>query len=142
MYQHILLAADLIDQDDSPITAKAKNLKDLMKAKLSIVHAIELPSSYGTTYEMPITAKWQEDLESSARKRLELMGEKLGIPKEQIYLKIGQPKQEILEVAKECGADLILLGSHGRHGIGLLLLGSTANAILHHAECDVLAIKV
>jgi len=142
MYRHILLAADLIDQDDSPIAEKAKVLKQLMNADLSIVHAIELPSSYGTTYEMPIMAKWQEDLETSAKKRLAKLADALGVPEKQIYLKIGQPKNEILEVVKECGADLILVGSHGRHGIGLLLLGSTANAILHYAECDVLAIKV
>lgn len=142
MYKHILLALDLIDQDDNPIVLKAKALKDLMQAKLSIVHAIELPTSYSTPYEMPIMTKWQQDLESSARKRLDTLGDFFGVSKEQVYLKIGQPKQQILELAKECMADLILVGSHGRHGIGLLLLGSTANAILHHAECDVLAIKV
>jgi universal stress protein A len=37
--------------------------------------------------------------------------------------------------------DLIIIGSHGRHGIRILL-GSTANAILHSAKCDVLAVRV
>ncbi|MGB1202845.1 MAG: universal stress protein [Alloalcanivorax venustensis] len=38
-------------------------------------------------------------------------------------------------------ADLIVLGSHGKHGIRLLL-GSTANAVLHRATCDVLAVRI
>ncbi|CRX39011.1 universal stress protein [Estrella lausannensis] len=142
MYKSILLAADLIDQDDNPALEKAKAIRESTGADLHVVHAIELPSSYGTTYEMPIIAEWQDDLEASARKRLEKLGETLGINATKLHLKIGQPKYEILEVAKECSADLIIVGSHGRHGIGLLLLGSTANAVLHGAQCDVLAVRV
>lgn len=142
MYKSILLAADLIEQDDNPTVEKAKAIRERTGADLNVVHAIELPSSYGTTYEMPIMAEWQEDLESSAKKRLEKLGEKLGITSDKLHLKIGQPKYEILDVAKECSADLIIVGSHGRHGIGLLLLGSTANAVLHNAQCDVLAVRV
>jgi len=44
-------------------------------------------------------------------------------------------------VADEQGADLIIVGSHGRHGLALLL-GSTANGVLHGAACDVLAVRV
>ncbi|MEJ2344256.1 MAG: universal stress protein, partial [Gammaproteobacteria bacterium] len=47
----------------------------------------------------------------------------------------------ILDTAKEQQVDLIVLGSHGRHGIGRLL-GSTADNILHHADCDVLAVRI
>ncbi len=38
-------------------------------------------------------------------------------------------------------ADLIVLGTHGRHGLGLIL-GSTANGVLHGASCDVLAVRI
>jgi universal stress protein A len=44
-------------------------------------------------------------------------------------------------MAVERGADLIVIGSHGRHGLQLLL-GSTANGVLHLSECDVLAVRV
>jgi universal stress protein A len=53
----------------------------------------------------------------------------------------GNTRREILRVAEENGVDLIVLGSHGRQGIQLLL-GSTANAVLHGAPCDVLAVRV
>lgn len=44
-------------------------------------------------------------------------------------------------LAKEQRCDLIVVGSHGRHGLALLL-GSTANDILHGAPCDVLAVRL
>jgi len=48
---------------------------------------------------------------------------------------------EIIKIAEENNVDLIIVGSHGRHGLALLL-GSTANGVLHHAKCDVLAVRI
>jgi universal stress protein A len=56
-------------------------------------------------------------------------------------VKIGNPAHEIRDAATELEADLIVVGTHGRHGLGLLL-GSTANAVLHGVGCDVLAVRV
>lgn len=53
----------------------------------------------------------------------------------------GQPRQEIHRLAAEQACDLIVVGSHGRHGLALLL-GSTANDVLHGAPCDVLAVHL
>ena len=57
------------------------------------------------------------------------------------WLLWGIPKQEIINVAEQQQVDLIVVGSHGRHGLALLL-GSTANSILHTAKCDVLAVRL
>ncbi|MNG25866.1 hypothetical protein D3C84_1107770 [compost metagenome] len=57
------------------------------------------------------------------------------------HLTYGQPRQEIHQLAKENACDLIVVGSHGRHGLALLL-GSTANDVLHGAPCDVLAVRL
>ena len=54
---------------------------------------------------------------------------------------LGSPKYEICNYARENHSDLLILGSHGRHGIKLLL-GSTANGVLHDMPCDVLAVKL
>ena len=56
-------------------------------------------------------------------------------------MEIGSPKAEIIRIAEDMGADLIVVGSHGRHGIALLL-GSTAASVVHHAKCDVLAVRL
>lgn len=141
-YKHILVAADLIVADDNPVIDRAKEIQEKTGAKLSLVHCIEYPPSYGDAYEVPTVADWQEELEESAKERLEKLADGIGVPAEQRYLRIGQPKYQILEVADEVKADLIIVGSHARHGLGLLLLGSTANAVIHHAKCDVLAVRV
>lgn len=141
-YKQILVAADLIVADDNPVIKKAKEIQEKTGASLSIVHAIEYPPSYGDAYEVPTVADWQEELEESAKDRLEKLSEEIEIHKDKRFLRIGQPKYQILEVADEIQADLIIVGSHARHGLGLLLLGSTANAIIHHAKCDVLAVRV
>ena len=65
----------------------------------------------------------------------------LGISEENQHLTFGRPETEIDAIAAEIGADLIVVGSHGRHGIALIL-GSTANGVLHGAPCDVLAVRV
>jgi universal stress protein A len=65
----------------------------------------------------------------------------LGVADAGQHVAQGSTKNEITRLALELQADLIVMGSHGRHGLALLL-GSTANAVLHAAPCDVLAIRV
>jgi nucleotide-binding universal stress UspA family protein len=53
----------------------------------------------------------------------------------------GSPAEEVLETAKKIKADLIVTGSHGRHGAQRFLLGSVSSKIIDHAECAVLVVK-
>ena len=64
-----------------------------------------------------------------------------GIDDKHHHIVLGKPEVEIHASAKELGADLIVVGSHGRYGLALLM-GSTANGVLHGASCDVLAVRV
>jgi universal stress protein A len=75
------------------------------------------------------------------KKKLKALGQHLAIDDDNQWLVWGIPDQEIVQVAKQEQIDLIVLGSHGRHGLALLL-GSTANSVLHHANCDVLAVRL
>jgi len=59
----------------------------------------------------------------------------------QVEIAVGAPPLKIVEVANDEPADLIVIGSHSTHGLGLLL-GSTATGVLHHAQCDVLIIRI
>ncbi len=63
-----------------------------------------------------------------------------GVPTESDY-KIGEAGHQLCEVAKEWGADLIVVGRRGRKGLAEAFLGSVSNYVLHHAPCSVLVIQ-
>jgi universal stress protein A len=141
-YKHILLAVDFYEQVDV-IVNKAQLLATQNQAKLSIVHIVDsLPvvdSSYGT--EMPFNMDLTTELVAQAKERIAKIAQRLKIPSERTWIEIGSVSYEIVRVAEENSVDLIVIGSHGRHGLALLL-GSTANSVLHHARCDVLAVRL
>ena len=141
-YKHILLAVDFYENSET-VTNKAEDLDKKYQAKLSIVHVVDsLPitdAGYGT--DIPFNMDLTAELMAGAKTRLVKLAERLGVPEDRLYLEMGSPKTEIIRIAEEKKIDLIVIGSHGRHGLGLLL-GSTANGVLHHASCDVLAIRL
>lgn len=138
MYKHILFATDLSDESDY-IVRKVRGMCDYTKAKLSIIHVVEPMPGYSYAY-LGI-----EDIEGQlieeSRTALAKLGEKLSVGAQNQFVEIGPTKSKIQAVAEQIGADLIICGSHGRHGLSLLL-GSTANAILHGAKCDVLTVRL
>lgn len=136
MYHHILVATDLTDAS-KPTVKKAWELASQFESKLSIVHVIEPIPVYG----YPGLPAMQSQLADEVRQELAKFSKEFSIAESQQFLEVGPPKTEVLRIAEELKADLIVVGSHGRHGI-LQLLGSTANAIVHGANCDVLTIRV
>ncbi|MCX7086843.1 MAG: universal stress protein [Methylococcales bacterium] len=141
-YHHILLAVDFSDHSHT-VAERAKELSERYQAKLSIVHVTDnLPISSAMDGQiMPFDIELNEELMRFSKQRLEKLGKELGVKDENQWLVIGSPKIEIVTIAEENQVDLIVVGSHGRHGLALLL-GSTANGILHHAQCDVLAVRL
>jgi len=140
MYQNILLATELGDNSQY-IEEKAAAIQKLTNAKLSIIHVIE-PMPY-TSDELLSVYNYQEvteALEENAKKMLQPIQKRLNISDINSIITTGSVSYEILNYAEENNIDLIISGSHGRHGLQLLL-GSTANAILHGAKCDVLAVR-
>ncbi|MDD2759488.1 MAG: universal stress protein [Methylomonas sp.] len=140
-YKHILLAVDF-SEHGKQVSAKAKQLAEQNQARLSLVHVVEnLPitdAAYGPIpFDVDLTQEWMD----ASQKHLTDLGAQLGVPEQQQWLEMGSAKLEIVRVADENGVDLIVVGSHGRHGLALLL-GSTANGVLHHAKCDVLAVRL
>lgn len=141
-YQHILLAVDFFEQDNV-VVDKANELANLYQAKLSLIHVVDaapVPDA-GFGGEVPYSFDLATELMDMAKVKLTKLAAQLAIPQEAIWLETGSAKLEIIRVAQEQNVDLIVVGSHGRHGLALLL-GSTANSILHHAQCDVLAVRL
>ena len=99
-----------------------------------------LSLTYGGDVPMDLSTI-QEQIQETAKNQLQEFAMELRIDTENQHLIFGRPQTEIDSLAHQIAADLIVVGSHGRHGIALLL-GSTANGVLHGAPCDVLAVRV
>lgn len=139
-YTRILLAIDL-SEESAQLVSKASELADLYQAELDIIHVVEpLTFAYGGDVPMDLSTI-QEQLDEHAQHKLDQLCAAINHPVSQRYIVTGHTESEIHRVAKEISADLIIVGSHGRHGLALLL-GSTANGVLHGATCDVLAVRV
>ncbi|MBN0986171.1 universal stress protein [Amphritea pacifica] len=140
LYKHILVATDLSEESDQLI-GKVKQLAESTSAELSLIHVIEpLSFAYGGDVPMDLTTI-QAQLDEHAQSKMTRYCKQLDYQVKQCHVVSGHTETEVHRVAEEQGCDLIIVGSHGRHGLALLL-GSTANGILHGAKCDVLAIRV
>jgi universal stress protein A len=141
-YQHILLAADYSEHGYA-VAAKAKTLARLYQAKLSLIHVLDnipMPDTgYGTLIQLDKDS--DNDLLEVEKHKFIALCHQLAIDPANRWLIWGVPKQEIVQMAVDKQVDLIVVGSHGRHGLALLL-GSTANSILHYALCDVMAVRL
>lgn len=142
-YQKILIAIELNPKTDKTIIKKVLEINKVSKAKLILVHAVEYVGGYG--YGLPYSTVMGTEVENvlleHTKKEMERLAKNLGVEKKNQIIKFGPAKFIILEEAEKMKADLIIVGSHGRHGVRMLL-GSTANAVLHGAKCDVLAVRL
>ena len=141
-YKKILVVVDYTPESKQVI-ARAKDVVKQYDAELILAHVVEVapivtgPEAF--TY-MDLYAD-QQALVEIAKQDLNKFAEVEGLSDVKQEIRYGIAKDEIIEIAENEQVELIILGSHGRHGIGLLL-GSTANAVLHHAKCDVLAVRI
>lgn len=141
-YKHLLVAVDFYEQCEDIIN-KAKALATIYDAKLSILHVVDNLPTFDPGYgaDLAFNMDLITELMDSSKKKLAVLANAHQIPANCVWLEMGSPKAEIVRIADENEVDLIVVGSHGRHGLALLL-GSTANGVLHHANCDVLAVRL
>jgi universal stress protein A len=141
-YRHILMSTDF-GENSELIAQRAHDLAERYQAKLTLLHVIDyMPvadSAYGPA--VPFDATLSEELLESAQRRLAGLAKSLGRSDADCRVEIGSPKVEIIRIAEESEVDLIVVGSHGKHGLQLLL-GSTSSSVLHHTPCDVLAVRL
>jgi universal stress protein A len=124
----------------------AASLARMFGASMICVHVIEpmVPTvGYsGMTEPLPI-ADISGQLEVSAERELPKIAECeecAGLEIEELIVH-GEAASEIVRVAKDRKVDLIVVSSHGRTGLGRILFGSTAEAVVRHAPCPVLVVK-
>ncbi len=144
LFEHIVVAVDL-RKESKKVIKKAQNVL-AEGGVIELLHVAE-PIDAGLWAGAPFGAVVvnTEDLEQEAlkakKKRLEKLAEHFGISESKQHIEIGKPSRVIKKFADEHECDLIVIGTHGQNGWELLL-GSTANGVLHGAPCDVLSVQM
>lgn len=140
-YQHILVGLDLSPTDSQAVINRAVALASMLGADLSLIHVIE-PLAFAYAGDIPIDlTDTQMVMEKHADESLKNLAQTLSITPRHMQVTVGNTAEELRSTAADINADLIVVGSHARHGLALLL-GSTASSVLKNAGCDVLAVKV
>ncbi|HHM05842.1 MAG TPA: universal stress protein [Gammaproteobacteria bacterium] len=139
-YRHLLAAVDF-SPADAKVLARAQSLTRLFKARISIAHIVEyIPLTLDNDALIPQSVEVETALVEVARKRCSTLTRDRGWGDAACIVELGSPRLELPRIAQERDVDLIIIGSHGRHGLARFL-GSTANGVLHGAGCDVLAVR-
>ena len=143
-YQKILVAVDL--SSESELVLKKAQLIAASNAEIHLVYVQEpmdnvyvgiVPQSAAFSGLGDLEAQLGEEL----KQKLEKLGESNSVPAGYRHILNGSPAHEIHRFVKENDIELIVIGTHGQKGLQLLL-GSTANSVLHGAACDVLSVRV
>ncbi len=139
--KNILVATDLADTSER-VHQYAVELATKLGAKITLLHVFSLPIYNFPDGTFVPTAEVAAQVSDAAQRHLDATCARI---KEQgldvsAVLRSGSPADEIQSVAKETGADLILMGTHGRSALGRALLGSTANAIIRTSNIPVITI--
>ena len=143
-YQKILVAVDL--SSESELVLKRAQAIAGSNADLHVVYVQEpMDNVYVGIVPQSAAFSGLGDLESQLgeelKTKLTALGEKFEIAADHQHILHGSPAHEIHRFAKDHESQLIVIGTHGQRGLQLLL-GSTANSVLHGAVCDVLSVRI
>lgn len=143
----ILLATD---GSDGSLNA-ARVLGDLLagrpEAQVTVLHVAHVPRSFyltdefgnKVTPEVPMDVMIRRSAEPIFRRTLSA----LGLPEERVVteVQVGEPAEEIVDLARLEGYDMVVLGSRGLSQVKELLMGSVSHRVLHTAPCPVLVAR-
>lgn len=137
----MLIAVDLTD-DSLVVAHRGLEVASRFNARVTLLHVVEfIPVDPAGEALLPPPLDLEGELVEVAKQRLDELCSTLRIKDAPRLVAAGIIKTELVRIAHELKADLIVLGSHERHGLALLL-GSTEKSILHKAGCDVLAVRL
>ena len=115
-----------------PITNTARSLVSSYISEKEINERLQQNKEEMTDYMEKRIAKFHEEELSDQEKDLET----------QVMVKIGKIEEEILKVAEQEGADLIVMGSRTHSGVSQFMMGSSANKIVHTSHIPVLVVPI
>jgi universal stress protein A len=137
----ILVATDFSDAADEALRY-ATVLAERLGARLSLVHVVD-PFAQALSWEGELSlstempAEVVEGIQRQFSRRAPIMGHAVAITS----IVTGVTSSAIVDHARDNGIDLIVMGTHGRHGMAHLLLGSVAERVVRTASCPVLTVR-
>ncbi|WP_223787786.1 universal stress protein [Marinicella meishanensis] len=142
LYQNTVVAIDPCVDSDDLITKALAITQDA--SQITLLHVMEIMCALPTAPYAPVvidTSQIESQVKTSATNHLKGLIEKHGLAADALRIISGSTATEIKKFAEEHDADAIVIGSHGRHGLGLLL-GSTSSGVIHGCGCDVLVVRL
>jgi universal stress protein A len=139
-YRRVLLVLDL-SEDSGMVGRRAHTLAAAVGAEVELLHVVEFVPVEPMGETIMPAVEIENELLQRAEARLRAMAVELGLPEAVCHVEAGNVKSEIVRIARERHADLIVLGSRERHGLSILV-NLTEDTVLHAAPCDVLAVRV
>ncbi len=134
-YKNILVAINIYE-DYHHTLQTAERLAQKFGSKLTAMMVLNAPFEL-----IPMATEYQKSLEEQVITTLNREIERLDLKSVKTITETGAPHNKITGYSNDHDIDLIVLGSHGTHGLNLLL-GSTSNSVLHQAPCDVLTVRL
>jgi universal stress protein A len=139
-YKKLLTLVDLSDDSDA-VAIAGRDLAASFGAAMVLLHVVEYVVVEPMGESLMPTVQFEGEMLQRSRERLNEQVPRLGLDHAATRVEAGNTKAEILRVAAEESADLIVLGSRERHGLAILL-NLTEDTVLHAAHCDVLAVRL
>lgn len=140
LYRKLLCVVDL-DDDAASIARRALEVARQSGGDVQLLHVFEFVPVEPMGETLMPAVQIEAELLARARQRLDALAAEVGIPADAVRVESGSVKGEIIRVARDLGADLIVIGSRERHGVSILV-NLTEDTVLHQSPCDVLAVRI
>jgi len=141
IYRRILAVLDLTDDSRDVARRAAAVMQSCGGAELELLHVVEYVPVEPLSDSLLPSVQIEGELIERSRKKLDELAAQIGLPGIPRHVEAGNVKAEIVRVARERRADLIVIGSRERHGLSILV-NLTEDTVLHAAPCDVLAVRL
>jgi universal stress protein A len=130
-----------LSNDSEQVAIAGRNLAAYSNAAIVVLHVVEFVPVEPMGDSLMPTMQIQDEMIRRSREKLGELAVRLALPRVILRVEAGNTKAEILRVAEEENADLIVVGSRERHGLAILV-NFTEDTVLHAAHCDVLAVRL
>jgi nucleotide-binding universal stress UspA family protein len=142
-FKRILVATDF-SEASAPALKEAVEMAQDAGAVLLIAHAYQTPNMAQADAVAPgVYEEWDRNLRAAVETKLQPLVENAksaGVNARALILS-GAPYEAITEAAKDHKADLVIMGTHGRHGVSRFFLGSVASRVISTVACPVMTVR-